>query len=403
MSLDGFFQRAANVQGHNAPMGFVGQVLSRGLAYRSLTLFNKAPQAVQVTTMAVSTYTDAATYTFTITVGGQTVTIEYVATTADADTTGVAEALVALVNATGDLRGFLSASNSTNTITFTGTSPSISFVVAESDAKLGTPSTTTTAATANPVAFARAMVDQGHVSEGNARAGHVPTQASFTKQVISFTFATAASAFFSGTFTINGKTIQWGPVDHNTDLDTTCGDIATAMETALNAAGAGYTAIAASVGSAGGVVTVTADVAGAEFEASAWASGAAAAAAAKAYTTGPSVATSLRRALGGLSERSTEVENQTRGGDDPAYPANHGVRVMAAGHMVVSTSGDSPSFGGEVWVDLTDSSSARGTLRTAGAANRVWLPPEIMRWDRDEPSDQSNNVGLVAVNTGRVF
>lgn len=383
-----FHQRAGDVYASRL-IGFVGQALEDRTT-RSLTLTNSNPQAAQVTTMAVSSYSDGGVYTFTVTVGGSTTSISYTATTADSDTTGVATSIVALFNDTETVRGLVAATSSTNTITFTGQTPGISFTVSESDAKLGTPSTTTSAASADTVSFGRAMIDTGH--SGGSRLGHVPTTASFSAQVITITVTTGSGATFTPQVSINGLVFTGDAVAHNTDAATTATDIAAE----INAIAPAETVIATT---SSGSVIITAEVEGAEFEADILVAGAAFDAT-KVYTTGPSRSTSLRRALAGVSMRDEHVENLTRGGDDPAYPANYGVKTLAAGRIVVSND-QSISLGDDVYVSLA--SATKGQFYNTAATDRVYLPPEVAEWDRDEPSSHSADIAVLRINTGRVY
>lgn len=383
-----FHQRAGDVRTERI-IGFIGQAMIDHNT-RLLTLTNSNPQAAQVTTMAVSSYSDGADYVFTVTSGGSTKTITYTATTADADTTGVAASIVTAFNATEEVRGLIAATSSTATITFTGQTPGISFTISESDAKLGTPSTTTAAASADAVSFGRAMISTGF--SGASRIGHVPTTSSFTAQVITITITTGAGATFTPQIKINGQTYTGDAVAHDTDAATT----ATAIATEINALMPTETVIATT---STGDVILTAEVEGAEFEADIIAAGAAVTAT-KVLTTGPSRSTSLVRALAGVSVRDESIENVTRGGDDPAYPANYGVLTLAAGRIVVSNA-DGVSLGDAVYVSLA--SATKGQFYNAAGTDRVYLPPAVAEWDRDEPSGSAQDVAVLRINSGRVY
>jgi hypothetical protein len=244
------------------------------------------------------------------------------------------------------------------------------------------------------------VASDGTVTAEGVRKVFLPKTSNFTPQVISLTFATASGGYFWGTVTMNGKTVPW-QAHHNTDLDTTCTGIAAAINTAVDTLGpTGQTVIAASVGSGGGVVTLTAEVEGAEFEANANASGSSSATAAKAYTTGPSISTSLRRAMVGISVRRMDVENQSANSDDPAYPGGRNLEVCTrgAGWVQRSTS-ETWSPGDELWVSLA--SDTAGRLYNAAGTDRVWLGTgrEIVV-ERSERSTDSNGIGRIRLDMG---
>lgn len=385
-----FFQRAGDVKDARI-IGFVGQAFTDHTS-REVTLTNKNPQAVQVTTMLVGGSFSAGTvYVFTVLVGGTSTSVSYTALAADTDLTGVAASIVAQVNDTEAVRGFLAATNSSSaTITFTGQYPGIAFTISEADSNLGTPSTTTSAAEADTVAFGLALI--GITFTGASRLGHVPVEANFSAQVITITITTGAGASFTPQVRINGETYTGDAVVHNTNVATTATDIATEINGVMPAT----TVIATT---SGADVILTAEVPGAEFGADIIVAGVAVDAT-KVATTGPTTATSFERAFAGVSIRDEHIENLTRGGDDPAYPANFGIRCLAAGRIVTSNS-ENPEFGDDVWVSLA--TATKGRFYNTAAANRVLLPREMAAWDRNEPSSQSQDVAILRVNTGRVY
>lgn len=388
-----FFQ---SVRGARAAMalGFIGDFF-RTHDFRSITGINQDPQAKQVTTISVpASPDDSATYTVTI----DGIDCDYAA---DATSTQaeVGDGLVAVINATPGARAKCVASYTGGTITLTGTWPGVSFTAAvnsgETTQDLGTPSTTTSAAEADAISFGRVVCSDGYVTdEGNPKV-YVPTTSKFSAQVVSFTFAGNTAAYYHGTVSINGKVYNWGGVVWNSDLDTTC----TAIAAAINAVMPTETVLAASVGSGGGVVTLTAEVEGAEFEADAHAQGHADAEATKAYTTGPSISTSVRRAFKGISVRRLDVENQTVGGDDPAYAANDGVEVATRGLGIVQRdTTETWAMGDELFVSLATAS--KGRLYDTAGTDRVWLPPSLVKVERSESSTTTDGVGVIALQMG---
>ena len=385
---------AADVQAQ-AAQAFIGQVVG---AARSRTLLNKNPQAKQVTTIAIPASPDNST-AYSVVIGGVTATY-----TSDASATRaeVGAGLEAAIEAEPAAYGQMVPSYSGGTLTLTGQYPGVTYTVTASGGSgggaIGTPATATSAASASSVEPGRLMV-AGDFSTGvglsSVRTGATPLASDYTAQVITLTFATATGAYFSGEVEVNGLRYLW-QADHNTDLDTTCTDIANAINAALPA----NTVLAASVGSASGEVTLTAEVAGAEFNASAAASGAAAASAAIAYTTGPSPSTSIRRALqagGGISRYRADLEHETVGGE-PAYGPNEGVEVVYDAQEIWVETAQTITAGEDVYVSVASATSGR--LYNAAGADLVWLPPELLVWQRGTRSDASypTDAATVRVN-----
>lgn len=388
---DSFHQRAGDVNAQRM-IGFVGQALIDHNS-RQVTITNKNPQAAQVTTMAVNTFSAGSVRVFTITVGGTTTSVSYTSTTADTDTTGVAASIAAKVNDIEAIRGFVSVdNNSSATLTFTGNYPGISFTVAVTSGNLGAPSTTTAAGEADTVSFGRAMIQSGF--DGASRLGHVPVASSFVAQVVNYTITTASGALFTAKVVIRGVTYVSDAIAHNTDAATT----AAAIATNVNGKVPPNTVL---VGNAAGLINFTAENPGEEFTAEVLSVGAAGTVVrTTASDIGPSNGTSMARAMAGVSCRDEHVENLTRGGDDPAYPANYGVLTLAAGRIVVSNA-QNPNLGDAVFVSTA--AATKGQFFNAGGADLVYLPPEVAQWDRNEPSSQEQDVAVLRINTGRVY
>lgn len=390
MSTANFHQSVRGVRSRR-PLGFIGSPYRSG-NYRSITGVNQAPQAAQVTTISVHGSPDSSTL-YSVTVDG--VVASYT-TDSSATQAELGAGLVAAINATPGIRSKCVASYAGGTLTLTGVWPGVSFTASVNSADttndLGTPSTSTAAASASAVDFGRVLATDGYAADEGVQKVFVPTTSSFSAQVISFTFAGSTASYYHGSVDVNGKRYMWGGVVWTSDLDTTC----TAIANAINAVLPAETVIAASVGSGGGVVTLTAEVEGAEFEADAHAQGHADAEATKVYTTGPSVSTSLRRAFAGLSVRREDVEDVTAYGDDPAYPANGGVESMVYGEMIVQRdTSETWALGDEVYVSLASASAGR-IYDTAGT-DRVWLPPDLLVIKRSEHSTTSDGIGIVGI------
>ena len=373
------------------PIGLIGALLLGSYHPRSDTVVNATGQAAQVTTIAVPASVDNSTV-YSVIIDG--VTSSY---TSDASATqaelgaGIAAALAAEPGARGQMTGAYSGGTLTLTGTYAGVAHTVTVSGGTGSNVFGTPSTTTSASMGTSVPFGVAVQSQGYVSGTGVKSGSSPITTAFTAQVISFTFAGNTASYYSGTVSINGRVYAWSGVVWDTNLDTTC----TAIAAAINAVMPTETVIAASVGSGGGVVTLTAEVEGAEFDATAAAVGHADAEQTKAYTTGPSISTSLVRALVGVSARKASIENATLGGDDPTYIGNSAMEVWTKAEVVVSDRSLTIAYGDPVYVSVA--SATRGYLYNAAGTDRVYIPPEKMRWGRQVSAD-----GIASILIGGV-
>lgn len=391
MSDMSFFTRNADARAA-LPLGFIGSLIVGSMFSQEVTAINTAGSAAQVVTVAVPASVDNST-AYSVTINGNTATYTSDGSATQAE---LGAGLAAAIAAEPGCRGSMTAAYSGGTLTLTGTYAGITHTVTVSGGTgsniLGTPTTSTSAASATSVPFGVAVVQTGFTADGGqTRKGAAPKTSTFTAQVISMTFAGNTASYYSGEVAINGKVYNWGGIVWDTDLDTTC----TAIAAGINAVMPTETVIAASVGSGGGVVTLTAEVEGAEFDATARASGHASAEATKAYTTGPSMSTSLARALIGISARSRAVENATLGGDDPAYVGNSAMRVWTEGRVIVSDRSLTITAGDDVYVSV--GASTPGYLYNAAGTDRVWVPPSKMRWQTQQSSD---GTAVVSVTTG---
>lgn len=120
------------------------------------TFVNKDPQQVERKTLTIDTYTDGADYVLTI--EGRTLT--YTATTADADTSGVASSLADAINADPQIRQLVNAEASAAVITLESNLEGFSFSASESDAKM-TLADVQSADQADPIPFGRGLFSGG--------------------------------------------------------------------------------------------------------------------------------------------------------------------------------------------------------------------------------------------------
>lgn len=390
MSAGNFFQTASETRRISA-IGFYGHLF--GGDAQSITGTNQNPQAKQTVTISVPSSVDNSTaYTITSSSSGAVATYT---TDASATQAELGAGLVAAFNAKASLRAKHVASYSGGTITLTATWPNVSdtFTVNSDDTTndLGTPTEGTAAAGAGVVEFGRVLISDGTVTDEGIPKVFVPTTSSFSAQVITITITTATGATFTPWIKINGKRYDGDAIAHDTDAATT----AEAVKDEFNAIAPSETVIATR---STADVVLTAEVEGAEFEAGIIVAGAAATVA-KVYTTGPSVSTSLQRAMVGISVRRTDVENQTVDGDDPAYAANEGVEVATRGYMVVQRdTTETWTRGDECFVSVA--SATKGRIYDTAGTNRIWLPSSRLVVDRSEHSGTTDGLGVVRLNMG---
>lgn len=395
MSATGFFERASDVR-TNRPIGFIGQ----GIGYtRTRSGNNQRPQAAMVVTIAIPASPDNST-AYSVTVDGVTATYT---TDASATQAELGAGLVAAIQVAAGIRSRMAPSYAGGTLTLTGAWPGISYTVSASGGSgggaIGTATTATAAASATAVSFGRAICTDGYVTNEGTPKVFMPTTALFSAQVTTFTYASvAANDIISTTVEMNGKQCTV-VTPYNSSHAQTLTDHTADLEVRLNAEfGAGVGAVAAN---ASNDITITADVAGAEFYASSTIGGTGGGTVTKADTTGPSIATSVGRALIGVSKRRADVENVTVDGDDPAYPANSGVEYFTRGEVVVARdTSETWDLNSETWVSVSTSASLSGRIYDTGSSTRVWIPRDRIRIVAQEPSTHSDGIGQIAVSIG---
>lgn len=393
MSASTFFQGPGDVRDVR-PLGFFGQ-FTRNASFRSITGSAQDPQAKDIWTISIPASPDNSTL-YSITIDG--ISVASFTTDASATQAELSVGLSAAFNGTAGTRAIAISTQVTATITLTGVWPGVAFVptvnAADTTQDLGSPSNTTTAASADTVAFGRVLATDGFVTdEGNPKV-FVPQTSHFTAQVITITFAGNTAAYYHGSIAINGTSYVWGGVIWDTNLATTL----TAIAVAINAVMPAETVIAD--GSGGTTMVLTAEVEGAEFDADAHAQGHADAEATKVLTTGPSLSTSLTRAMVGFSMRRLDVENATVDGDDPVYAANEAVEVVThAGHGVIQRdTTETWAYSDEVYVSLA--SATKGRLYNAAGTDRVWIGASRVRILRQEPSTSTDGLGVISLDMG---
>ena len=397
MSATGFFERAGDVS-LNRHAAYIGEGPRGGLA-RMRNGVNERPQAAQVTTISIPASPDSST-AYSVTIGG--VTASYT-TDASATQAELGAGLVAAVEAAPGAYARMIPSYAGGTLTLTGAWPGISVTVSASGGTgggaIGSATTATAAASATVVYFGRVCCTNGFASDGITPKVFMPTTALFSAQVTTFTYASvAANDLISTTIQMNGKEFTV-VTPYNSSHAQTLTDHTADLEVRLNAEfGAGVGAVAAN---ASNDITITADVAGAEFYAVSTIGGTGGGTVTKADTTGPSISTSVARALFGISDRRLDLPNLTVDGDDPAYPANSVVPCHVVNEVAVARdTTETWDRNSDTWVSVSTSTSLSGRVYDTSAATRVWVPREKLAIRRQEPSTTSDGIGFVAINLG---
>ena len=382
MSAPGFYQRAGDAR-LDSPVGFIGDVVARD---RSRDGVNSGGQAKQVTTIAIpGSPSNDTVYTATIDGVACSFTTDGSATTAE-----LGEGLKAAIEAQPAARAAVVPTFAGSTLTLTATWPGIAVVVAASGTSIGTPTTATSAASPDGIEFGRLLVSTS-AENGNPQVSK-PTSSVLSAQVQTHTITSDTGGVFSGFVKVNGKVYQWGSEVHDTNADTTAENIKDAINAVLPANTVVATRSTADV-------VLTAEVVGVEFDSEISATGAAGAGAAKAYTTGPSISTSLVRAAFGISVRRLDVENETLNGEDPAYKANAVVDCLVRGRQRVQRdTSETIARGDEVYVSVA--SATAGRFYNAAGADRVWVPSSKLVWDEGESSSTSDGIASLAVHLG---
>lgn len=371
-------QTATDVRSR-ARQGLVGQPMASGHLLAHLTLINEDPQAVQSDTVTFSGFTGP---TKKITING--VEIEFVAETS---VTVTATNCAAAVNAEPAVRGQVSASSALGVVTLAGLTPGLAYTLVDTDADAEIALAPVSAAgDAAAIPFGRLVLDDGGHPDGDAtRLGKLAQASAFAAQVATLTAVFFAADLYNVTIVdkATGEIIASISELADTNDDTTAAAISAALNLALPA-----NTVLASV--ATDTVTLTAEVAGFEFEVTAGVSGGAGGTLALANPTPASTATSVARAAAGVSMHSIMDEAATIGALVGEYPANHGFRALKTGPIWVERDA-AVSKGDDVYVELAAGADA-GKFFASGSATRVKLGSAT--WERDGRTAADGLAGL---------
>ena len=193
--------------------GKPGQLAHTGFPRNLIdTFINAEPQSRFTRAITVSTYTDAATYRFTI---GDTV-VSYVALTADVNVAGVAGKLKAAIESNPVAGGYVTVSLVGAVLTLTGRWPGFDIQMSTTDAKLSL-AAASNALLASAVAFGRVLFRGGQAaSEGNrlarvanaaslSLASHVLTPVVLNSTPYPITLVSPSGATYAPSYTSTGS------------------------------------------------------------------------------------------------------------------------------------------------------------------------------------------------------
>ena len=344
-----------------------GKRASNNLHDASRTVIASDGQAKQVGSIVVDTAADNTTYTWTLNGIVQT----YISGTG-ASVSSIASGIAAVIDADPRVRGQVSPSASSATVTLTSVIEGLAFTLSDSDGNLTTTESSTANASANTVAFG--VLVMALSMEDGVYTGGTAKSSGLTAQVDTLTVTYAAGERYTVSIEIEGQTYQVS-VDADTDLATTRAAIAAAINGIMPA----NTVLAD--GSSGSVVTLTAEVAGKAFV-TGYGSKTGGNLTLANTTGGP--ATDIARAAAGVALYRADLEAQTIGGDDALYQANDAVECLYRGEVWVASS-ESISPGDDVYVELGSSNS--GQFYKSASSTRVRLPRSMAQWVRDGDSN----------------
>ena len=345
-----------------ARSGRVGALVFSDPTDEVLTFLNSDPQAKAVKVCTVSAATNDKVYTFTI----NSVDVSY---TADASATiaEIAAGLHAAVDLEPAVRGSVVLTSDATTCTLTAVYPGVDFTFTEADAELSI-ATSTAAASADAIPFAVGVADNG-VDAGGSRLCRLVQTSAFSAQVATIAVTYVAGASHIVTVARPATLDSWSTlVVSDTDDDTT----ATAIRAAVNAMLPASTMIATG---ATDEVILTAEILGDEFEVTVSAD-----TLALVQTTGPSTATSVARAIRGLSRDSADDPAPTIAATASEYAGNDGVKVIRRGSVWVEST-QTIAYDDQVYIEL--GATDTGKFFNTSGATRVALPRDRWEWQAD--------------------
>ena len=360
--------------GRDNPKLMSGQPLPDGVSFDGI---NIGGSAQQVATSTITATTASDPFQLDIYDSSANLVVSVAGTTQStvSDAAGYATDVLSALQADEVASSIIAWSRAAGVLTQTTRAAGVSYDVNYTLPSSGAADFSDTTAAGNPSALTpgRALLRSG-VSRGGQKTGlRRAIVSAFSAQVKTFTYTSVASGDSVVTeVQMVGRDV--GPVRvvsaFDTNQTTTLSNHAAALETELNAIyGAGVGAVATSDAT---TVVITADIAGDEFTASSDVQGTGGGTVSPANTTGPSAATSLRRAFAGVCEWRPNLSVQTAGGIDGGYGADEAVPYCPYGQIPVYCAG-SPVQGAGLWVNLASGAPGQFDATATAADSPVWL------------------------------
>lgn len=257
-----------------------------------------------------------------------------------------------------DASGLFTISRSSAALTVTARAAGKAYTVASATSGVTSWTENTTEGNPSGIRPGRVIFQSGSVmGQANVAAA---AKGQFTAQVKTFTVAGATGDSYTPVIVINGQKYVGDAVEFNTDAATTATDLATEVNAIMPAETVIATTSTADL-------ILTAEVEGAEFEA--WIISAVSGEIAGVYTTGPSAATSLRRASPAVALYQPGLPELTLNQGDGGYRAYDSVPRRYQGRVALYISG-TPTIGQALYVGV--GSGDEGNLYTTLSTDRIY-------------------------------
>ena len=359
-----------------SPQWLIGMLADSNYLNDCDSAVNSDPQSVDVWTIEVAAASNS--FDYQVTVDGTTVTY-----TSDPSATvlEIAQGLRAALNVEPIIGArFIATDDGVDTITLTGLTPGDVGVVTDNTGDLTT-THTTTAASAESIAFGRLVMPSSPAFDDGAPLCKLAKSSTMTAQVDTLTVDFAAGERYTVSLAIEGRTYSVDVLADTDDATT-----ATAIRAAINAIMPANSVVASG---ATDQVILTGEVAGKVFVTALGLVSGTTARLALAYTTvGTDVNDALGISLHTYDESDTEIETDTI-----VYPANAGVHFARSARVAVASS-ETVTNGGKVYVELGVTAD-NGKFFATTSATRVLL--SRCKWERNEDSSADDDVAVLRI------
>lgn len=347
--------------------------------YNSRPYVNESPAAAQVSTITVDTATASTLYT--VTINGSV--SSYTSAASGDTTTTIALALANAIKDNPAASAYVTVSPAVAVITATARLKGDTVTITAS--ALCTVATTTAAASSEAVGFGRGVLLAGYVSDEADRLATNAKATLLTAQVVTLDYTYDAGAILDITVVDkhSGKTIASVSYTLATDKATSSAAIVVLLNALLPASSV--------IASGTGTIILTAEVAGFEFDATIGGDSATLAPSVT-YTTGPSVSTSVLRALAGVTMFNSAIAASAITDLTASYPGSGVMAVMNEGSIWVENA-ETIVQGSTVYIDVGTTNYGK-FYQADSAATRLELPQTMARWDRSTHSDSGDYAAL---------